>query len=51
LRNLDQAFAHFFRRVKERKAGKAIQAGFPRFKSKKCGLGSFRLTGDDTHFG
>jgi putative transposase len=45
LRNLDQAYAHFFRRVKEKKAGKKIQAGFPRFKSKKNGVGSFRLTG------
>jgi putative transposase len=45
LRNLDQAYAHFFRRVKERKAGRKIQAGFPKFKSKKHGLGGFRLTG------
>jgi hypothetical protein len=45
LRNLDQAYAHFFRRVKEKKAGRKIRAGFPRFKSKKNGLGSFRLTG------
>ena len=45
LRNLDQAFAHFFRRVKEKKAGKKIEVGFPKFKSKKNGLGSFRLTG------
>ena len=45
LRNLDQAYAHFFRRVKEKKAGRKIQAGFPRFKSKKHGLGGFRLTG------
>ncbi len=45
LRNLDQAYAHFFRRVKAKKAGKKIQAGFPKFKSKKNGLGSFRLTG------
>jgi len=45
LRNLDQAFDNFFRRVKEKKAGKKIQVGFPRFKSKKKGLGSFRLTG------
>jgi len=45
LRNLDQAYAHFFRRVKKKKAGKKIQVGFPRFKSKKNGLGSFRLTG------
>ena len=45
LRDLDQAFAHFFRRVKEKKAGKKLKVGFPRFKSKKNGLGSFRLTG------
>ena len=45
LRNLDQAYANFFRRVKEKKAGKKIQVGFPRFKSKKNSLGSFRLTG------
>jgi putative transposase len=45
LRNLDQAYANFFRRVKEKKAGKKIQAGFPKFKSKKNGSGSFRLTG------
>ncbi|RPI30593.1 MAG: transposase [Chloroflexota bacterium] len=45
LRNLDQAYAHFFRRVKEKQAGKNVKVGFPRFKSKKNGLGSFRLTG------
>lgn len=45
LRDLDKAFAHFFRRVQEKQAGKNIQVGFPRFKSKKNGLGSFRLTG------
>lgn len=45
LRNLDQAYAHFFRRVKEKRAGRNIKVGFPRFKSKKNGLGSFRLTG------
>ena len=45
LRDLDRAFQHFFRRVKEKKAGKSIQVGFPRFKSRKKGLGSFRLTG------
>jgi len=45
LRNLDQAYTHFFRRVKEKKAGKKVAAGFPRFKSKKNGVGSFRLTG------
>jgi putative transposase len=31
--------------VKEKKAGRKIQAGFPKFKSKKNGLGGFRLTG------
>ncbi len=45
LRNLDQAYANFFRRVKQKKAGKNTKVGFPRFKSKKNGLGSFRLTG------
>jgi putative transposase len=45
LRNLDKAFAHFYRRVKEKKAGKNVKVGFPRFKSKKNGVGSFRLTG------
>ena len=45
LRNLDQAYANFFRRVKQKKAGQEIKAGFPKFKSKKQGLGSFRLTG------
>jgi putative transposase len=45
LRNLDQAFVHFFRRVKAKQAGKQVKVGFPKFKSKKNGLGSFRLTG------
>jgi len=45
LRDLDQAYAHFFRRVKKKKAGKKIKVGFPRFKSKKNGGGSFRLLG------
>jgi putative transposase len=40
LRDLDRAFANFFRRLKE--GGKP---GFPRFKSKKRGIGGFRLTG------
>ena len=35
LRDLDQAFKHFFRRVKEKRAGKAVKVGFPRFKSRK----------------
>jgi putative transposase len=46
LRNLDQAFANFFRRAKLKKQGKLKGAvGFPRFKSRKQGRGSFRLTG------
>ena len=53
LRDLDKAFSHFFRRMKEKKSGKNIKVGFPRFKSKKRGLGGFRLTGAirifDTH--
>lgn len=35
LRDLDRAFKNFFRR----------NAGFPKFKSRKRGIGSFRLTG------
>ena len=61
LRDLDRAFQHFFpkrtgdavRRVKEKRAGKSVKVGFPRFKSRKRGVGSFRLTGairiDDRH--
>ena len=45
LRDLDNAFAHFFRRLKERRAGKKVKVGFPKFKTKKKGIGSFRLTG------
>lgn len=39
LRDLDKAYQNFFRRVK---AGK--KPGFPKFKSRKNGIGSFRLT-------
>jgi len=46
LRNLDRAFAHFFRRVRLKQQGQLRgSVGFPRFKSRKAGLGSFRLTG------
>jgi transposase len=46
LRNLDKAFDNFFRRVQLKKQGKLKgPVGFPKFKSKKRGLGSFRLTG------
>jgi putative transposase len=40
LRDLDDAYDHFFRRIKN-----GEKPGFPRFKSKKNGIGSFRLTG------
>ncbi|MCB8980599.1 MAG: transposase [Ardenticatenaceae bacterium] len=40
LRDLDRAFQNFFRRVKQGET-----PGFPRFKSRKRGLGSFRLWG------
>jgi putative transposase len=43
--DLAKAFASFYRRVKEKKAGRNVKVGFPRFKSKKHGLGGFRLTG------
>ena len=46
LRNLDTAFAHFFRRAQLKKAGKYQgKLGYPKRTSKKRGLGGFRLTG------
>jgi putative transposase len=46
LRNLDRAFDNFFRRCKAKKKGQHKgKVGFPKFKSKKKGVGSFRLTG------
>jgi putative transposase len=46
LRNLDTAFAHFFRRCALKQQGKwKGKLGYPQFKTKKHGLGSFRLTG------
>src|SRR5262249_39451979 len=46
LRNLDNAFAHFFRRVTLKKEGKLRgKIGYPQRKTRKRGLGSFRLTG------
>jgi putative transposase len=46
LRNLDTAFDHFFRRVKLKQQGKLRgNVGYPQFKTRKRGLGSFRLTG------
>lgn len=48
LRDLDSAFRNFFRRVDEKKAGtRKGKAGYPRFKTKRKGLGSFRLNGTD----
>lgn len=44
LRDLDKAYQHFFRRVKQGKEP-GEKPGFPQFKSRKRGLGSFRLTG------
>jgi len=46
LRNLDKAFANFFRKCKLKKQGKHKgKVGFPQLKSRKKGIGSFRLTG------
>jgi len=47
LRDLDKAYRNFFRRVRLKKEGKwkGKKLGFPRFKTKRKGLGSFRLTG------
>src|SRR5258708_27987130 len=51
LRNLDRAFDGFFRRGKLTQRGKHRgKVGYPRFKSKKRGLGSFRLTGSMVAF-
>ena len=44
--NLDAAFANFFRRCALKKQGKwKSKLGYPQVKTKKQGLGSFRLTG------
>jgi putative transposase len=44
--NLDAAFQQFFRRCALKKQGKWTgKLGYPQFKTKKKGLGSFRLTG------
>lgn len=44
LRDLETAYTNFFRRVRENKTGKKQRnLGFPRFKSKRKGRGSFRL--------
>ncbi len=44
LRNVDTAYDHFFRKVKLKKQGKHKgKSGFPKFKKKSKGIGSFRL--------
>src|SRR5260370_6283236 len=46
LRDLDRAFTNFFKRANLKKEGKwRGPAGYPKFKTKRHGLGSFRLTG------
>jgi hypothetical protein len=46
LRNLDTAFAHFFRRWQLKQQGKLRgKVGYPQRKTKKHGLGSFRFHG------
>jgi transposase len=46
LRNLDSAFSHFFRRCQLKQHGRLKgKVGYPQPKTKKRGLGSFRLTG------
>jgi putative transposase len=42
-RDLDMAYKHFFRRIKQGRRGK--QAGFPKFKRKRDGVGSFATFG------
>jgi transposase len=45
LRALDVAFSNFFRRVRLKKEGKwRGPPGYPKFKSKRKGLGGFKLT-------
>jgi transposase len=46
LRNLDSAFSHFYRRCQLKQHGRLKgKVGYPQRKTKKRGLGSFRLTG------
>jgi IS605 OrfB family transposase len=45
LRHVDKAFDNFFRKVKLKKQGKFKgKVGFPKFKKKSKGIGSFRFT-------
>jgi putative transposase len=46
LRHVDKAYDNFFRKVKLKKQGNYKgKVGFPKFKKKSRGIGSFRLTG------
>ncbi len=46
LRDLEKAFKNFFHKCKLKKMGQwKGRTGYPKFKSKKRGIGSFRLTG------
>ncbi len=46
LRNLDRAYNNFFQRAKQKKQGKLVgKVGFPKFKSKKKGIGGFQIWG------
>ncbi len=45
LRDLDVAYKNAYRRLGEKKAGKKVKVGWPRFKSRNKGIGGFRLTG------
>jgi putative transposase len=45
LRDLDRAFQNFFRRLKNKDGKGGEKPGFPRFKSRHRGLGSFRIWG------
>ncbi|GCE22792.1 hypothetical protein [Dictyobacter kobayashii] len=46
LRNLEKAFKNFFGKARLKTQGTYRgKLGYPRFKSKKKGIGSFRLTG------
>src|SRR5258708_37479687 len=42
LRDLDVAYKNAYRRLGEKKAGKQVKVGWPRFKSRNKGIGGFR---------
>src|SRR5258708_36501443 len=45
LRDLDVAYKNAYRRLGEKKAGKKVQVGWPRFKSRNKGIGGFWFAG------